>query len=372
MTRTIPGAFAASSGSKLLGPLALVLILAFGVPARATQNPAATKTPVPSQKPTQVRGPQDVGLDELAGMVVDADGKPLEGVEVDAWTWYPGNETRTDAKGWFRLKGLGKDRKIEVSVRKENFTPQLFVSQPTGGTDWVIVLGNKTYFEGTVSSQGGKPVADTLIRANQGPKRGEGVVITEIWTEARTDSAGHYRMYAQADVYDIQVRVPGVGTARLQATSLEPNEAKQLDAIKPRAAEREFFFAPKTVDSVTGKPVAGVRLWHWQHKGVDARSDENGLVTVADMLPGAFNFMVECKDYARWWSEQCSTQWSRRLVEPARDGGLGWQRNFDHLDFELRPGMETVTITLEPGVKIAVVLDPRRVNWSPAPRWRRP
>ena len=110
--------------------------------------------------------------DELAGVVVDSDGKPIEGAEVDAWTWYPGHEAKTDAKGFFRIGKLEKNRKIEVVVRKPGYTPQLFVSQPAGAPGWVIVLGNKTYFEGRVTVPDGKPVANALIRANNGPKRG--------------------------------------------------------------------------------------------------------------------------------------------------------------------------------------------------------
>src|SRR5579871_4256446 len=45
--------------------------------------------------------PQDVGANEIAGVVVDAHGKPLADVLVDAWTWYPGDETRTNADGVF-------------------------------------------------------------------------------------------------------------------------------------------------------------------------------------------------------------------------------------------------------------------------------
>ena len=84
-------------------------------------------------------------------------GKPIEGVEVDAWTWYPGNETKTDARGSFRIRGLDKDRKVEVIFRKPGYTPQLFLTQPTGQPGWVVVLGNKTYFEGRVTDPEGKP-----------------------------------------------------------------------------------------------------------------------------------------------------------------------------------------------------------------------
>ena len=85
-----------------------------------------------------------------------AHGRPLEGVEFDAWTWYPGNETHTDARGRFRLKKLNKtnrDRKIEVRFSKPGYTPQLFLKQPTGVPNWTVVLDNKTFFEGTVTAR---------------------------------------------------------------------------------------------------------------------------------------------------------------------------------------------------------------------------
>ena len=99
-------------------------------------------------------------------------------------------------------------------------------------------------------------------------------MITEIWTEATTDDDGRYRMYAQADVYDIQVRVPGVGVARLPDTSLGADEAKRLDI----RLEPGVTFRAKVVDSLTGEPVPGVRLWHWQHPGIEGRSDDDGVV----------------------------------------------------------------------------------------------
>ena len=361
MECTTPSAAAAPKAPGILVTFVFMFALGFvELSLRAAQIPpkqdgVAAERLAAGQEAGAGRVPQNVGPDELAGMVVDAQGKPLEGVEVDAWTWYPGNETRTDAQGWFRLRGLGKNAKIEVKFRKQDYTPQLFVTQPTGRPDWVVVLGNTTFFEGKVMSPGGEPVANALIRANQGPKRAEGVMISEIWTEARTDSEGRYRMYAQADAYDIQVRVPGVGAARLERTTIATDEAKRLDiALGPGV-----IFRAKTVDSVTGKPVSGVRLWHWQHKDVEGKSGEDGLVTIADMLPGPFSLMVECHDYARWWSEQASSEWARRQILPGRNGGPGWQRNFDNLDFDLSPGMKTVTITLEPAVKInGQVLDP--------------
>ncbi len=299
-----------------------------------------------------LQGPTEVAPGELAGVVVDADGKPIEGAEVDAWSWYPGNEAKSDAKGFFRVKGLDKGSRVEVIVSKAGYAPQLFLTQPTGAPNWVVVLGNKTYFEGRVTGPEGKPVAGALLRANRGPKQADGVQITSIWTEATTDDDGRYRMYAQADVYDIQARIPGVGVARLPETLLEADEAKHLDIrLDPGVA-----FRAKVVDSLTGEPVPGVRLWHWQHKGIEGRSGKDGVVEIAGMMPGRFDFQVDIDGYTRWWSEEALSEWSRRQIDESRGR---WQRNFDQLDFDLKVGMKPVTIIVERGVTVSGrVLDP--------------
>ncbi len=203
-----------------IGQIARLLIrLRDGTEHEAAAVPAADgsvaiKLAALQQKLPNVHGPRDVAPQDLAGIVVNKTGEPLGGVDVDAWTWYPGNETRTDARGWFRLLNLGKDGKVEIVFRKPGYTPRLFLAQPTGPKDWVIVLGDTTYFEGRVTGPNGKPIVNALIRANRGPKRPQpGYMITEIWTATKSRREGLYRLYAEADAYDIQVRVPGVGGA---------------------------------------------------------------------------------------------------------------------------------------------------------------
>ena len=52
-----------------------------------TKDGAVTlKLPVAVEPPGGVDGPRDVAHGELAGRVVDADGKPIEGAEVDVWS----------------------------------------------------------------------------------------------------------------------------------------------------------------------------------------------------------------------------------------------------------------------------------------------
>ena len=289
---------------------------------------------------------------EFEGRVVDEAGKPIEGVLADAWTWYSGNEVYTDANGSFRLTNFKDDKFIEVRFSKENYSPLLIVRQQTGVRSAIIVLNDKTYFEGMVKGANGLPVADALIRPDQGPKQAVGVMITSIWTETKSGADGRYRLYVQPDKYDIQVKADRFGVARLQNIVIDPNRGKPLDITLNQGA----VFRAEIVDSVSDKPVAGVRLWNWQHKDIEGRSDANGAVVIEGMLPGKFEFMVDAPGYARWWSEQCLSEWNRFMIDDTKSG---WQRNFDNLDFDIKEGMEPVVIIIEKAVHIrGRIVDP--------------
>lgn len=317
-----------------------------------TDGAVTLKLPVDVEAPGGVSGPREAARGELAGRVVDAQGKPIEGAEADAWTFFPGNEAKTDKEGFFRLTGLdksGPDPKLEVVIRKAGYTPQFFLAQPTGRPGWVIVLRNKTYFEGRVVGPDGKPVAGARVRANCGPKLSAG----QVWNEATTGDDGRYRMYAQADVYDIQVRAPGVGVARLPERVLGFDEAKALDI----RLEPGLIFRATLVDSLSGKPVPGVRLRAvGNDPGIEGRSGPDGGLVIHDMMPGRIEFQVEAPEYGRWWSDDALTVSNRRT-----GGGMesGWRRNFDYLDFEVTSGMQQVTITLERAAMVTGrVVDP--------------
>lgn len=296
------------------------------------------------------KGPDKVAPDELAGIVIDEQGKPLEGVEVDAWEWAPGNETRTNREGHFRLGKFEKGEEIQVRFRKDGFAPRRFFRQPAGEPDWVIVMDDSTYLEGVVRGPGGKPVEGALVRGDSGRKELAGGIMTECWTETKSGKDGRYRLHLEPGAYDLQVRVPGTGVTR-QPASIDARETKSLDID----LKRGINFVALAVDSQTGKPLQGVALSHWQHPGVDGRSNAEGRIEIADMFPGPFSFQVKADGYARWWSNDCVSERSR-FQKAFRHG---FQRNFDDLDFSLESGMKAVTITLEHGVKVrGQVLDP--------------
>jgi beta-lactamase regulating signal transducer with metallopeptidase domain len=307
---------------------------------------------VPTLLEAKVDEIKDVAVGELAGTVVDYNGAPLDGVTVNVGYAHKGHETETDAKGQFRLKGFERDEKVEVILSKPGFSPETFMQQPTGVPGWVVALGSKTYFEGTVRGPGGQPAAGASLRANQGPKRGSGFQRSELWTETKTDEQGRYRLYVQPDAYELAVEASGVGVARFDKRPIGYGRVEELNVdLTPGITLRI-----KCVDAASGNPVPGVRLSHWQDKKLNARSAADGTIVIGDLMPGRFEFNVEAKGYARWWSDTALTEWNRKSHG---DPEFNWQRNFDDLDFRLSPAMAPVTIALEKAVRIrGKVVDP--------------
>ncbi len=180
------------------------------------------KVRLPTIVDTGFKGPDNIQPGELAGVVVDEKGQPLEGVHVHVWDWsdVPENQAHTGKDGVFRIRDLGRNQKVQVRFRKPGFSPVMFVQQPTGVKGLVVAMDSKTYFEGTVYGPDEKPAANAIVRADQGPKIADGVMITHVWTDAKADAAGRYRLYVEPDGYEFQVKAPGVGVARLTKTPI--------------------------------------------------------------------------------------------------------------------------------------------------------
>ena len=307
------------------------------------------------QRPVRIeaKGPADVAPDELAGVVVDPDGKPIEGVEVRAWYWVPGHTTHTDKAGAFRLGKLDKNEAEVARFQKEGYADLVTADNTTGKPGWVVTMSGSTAFEGTVTTPDGNPAAGALVRGNNGPNRLPSIYLPEIWTEVRSDAQGHYKLRVQPDAYEVVVRAPGVGVARLPGTVISADETKHLDIkLQPGVT-----FRANVVDADSGKPVAGLHLASWNQPGIEGRSDKDGLLTISDLMPGAFEFRkVDCPGYAQWWSEDGEEGVNRRRFDP---GYGGWQRNYGELSFKMKPGMGLVTISVERAVTIhGRVLDP--------------
>jgi thiol-disulfide isomerase/thioredoxin len=349
---------------RVCGGLLLCSVTAL---AQEKQPPTAPSPASPSSKKAVTAGntgpaarelkrPQDVAPNEIAGVVVDSQGKPLSDVLVDAWTWYPGDETKTDANGVFRLKpGSSDDQYVEIRFSKPGYSPHYIPQQPRGQKDFVVILGNKTLLEGFVQSPGGKPVPGATIKGEQAAYHGNGFIYDGLTTSTTTDAQGHYRLYLFPSTYEVQVAVDGVGSARVSGISVLPDKSQNLNIdLKPGVR-----FEAKVIDVDTRQPVAGLVLFNWRDTKVRGLSDARGAIVIDGMLPGKYEFNVghgqpkklrgmtyyDHGELGRWWSAQAVNEWERKSIEPT-----GWQRNFDGLTFDLSVGMKPVTIEVEKGV----------------------
>ncbi len=311
---------------------------------------------LPTFVKTFVPGLQDVKPNDLEGLVVDEDQRPLEGVHVHAWDWVdkPENQVVTGKDGRFKIVDCANVGRVEVRFRKTGYSPVVLVQQKTGVRNLIVALDSKTYFEGLVVRQDGRPAAHAKILANQGPKQvGPGYKINSLWTDTTTDDNGRYRLHVYPDEFEFLVRAPGVGATRVTKISIFHGESRKLNfKLEPAIQLRAL-----TVDSRSGQPVPGVRLHNWEQKDFDGRSNAEGRLLIDDMMPGAMDFHVEAEGYARWWSPEAIRPWGR--FEPEAGRPWNWQSNFDSLEFDARANMQPVTITLEKGVRLTGrVLDP--------------
>lgn len=306
----------------------------------------------------------EIKADELLGVVVDEDGKPLADVLIDAWSWHPGNETRSDAQGRFRLKFDDARSKIELRVVKDGYSPLYQPLQPLGVRNFKIVLGQKTYIEGVVRDSSGAPVPNIEVRGEQGPQQADGVMIGAVMTATQTDDKGRYRLFVHPDTYQLSVRTESGQVARLNDIAVLRDEAKQQDIELQRGVRLQVL----VINSVTQQPAADFVLWHFMHPDVIGRSDADGKMIIDGMLPGTFEFMVGegesqklgpfsgylPRSLSRWWSPQAKQSWEQEDIKPGE-----FQRNLDGLSFELATDMPLVTVFVEPGVTFrGQVLDP--------------
>lgn len=357
-----------------LSPRSLgVTVTMFAILAMLVSMPTLSAVATLAPQPGQIVTAQDsidltsIASNELAGTVVDEEGNPLAGVSVDVWSWYPGNETTTDAEGRFRLSFAQRDRldqKVEVCFRKAGYSPYYNAQQELGKKDFKVVLNKQTFIEGIVRDAAGKPAANVEIRGEHGPHQADGVMIGFVVESTKTDADGRYRLHVHPDSYRILARSDDGQVARVDNLRVASNEAKELNIdLKPGVR-----FVAKILDSVTKQPFEGIVLWHFMHPGTIGTSDANGELVINGMFPGEFEFNVGegepqqigpftgylPRTISRWWSPAAKHPYEREAILAGQ-----FQRNLDDLTFDLDVNMEVITIFVERGATFkGRVIDP--------------
>ncbi len=305
-------------------------------------------------------GVTNVEKGELAGVVIDVNNKPVAGAKVDVWHWHPGNETTTNEQGVFRLKGFEEGDKLEVLISKPGFSPRLYLSRVTGRKDWAIILRNQTYVEGVVVGPDKVPVPGATVRAKCGPFELDGGVVDEIPFETTSAADGTFRLHLFPNIYDIEASATMRGVARHAKLKVAANQATN----QPIELQAGIRFEALVVDSESGKPVEGFRLFRWSPPFLSAQSGPDGKLVLNELFPGTMEFNCgggEKMDaggvvyfghgnFGRWWSPDAKHPHQKFFIDQTREG---WQRNFDDLTFELAMGMDPVKIVVEQGVTVS-------------------
>lgn len=303
-----------------------------------------------------------VAKDEVAGVVIDEEGNPLADVAVDAFTWFPGHETTTDAEGRFRIRRIPYDEEVQIEFKKPGYSPSLFMNEKPGVADWTIVLTQGTWLEGVVRDPQGKPSPGALVRAVRKHYSQWGHAVGEVWTDTVADEQGKYRLDLEPSEYDVQCRVPELGAVRHEKITLKRKQQRTLDLD----LKQGVTFRATVRDSESGEPVEGITLWNWLQPGIECTSNAAGVMILEHMMKGPFQFNVTSVDsdrfksevagkYARWWSAEAMHA-HERMESPEQDK---FQRNLDSLTFDLQGDVLEVEIFVEPATTIAGrVVDP--------------
>ncbi|MCA9042542.1 MAG: carboxypeptidase regulatory-like domain-containing protein, partial [Planctomycetaceae bacterium] len=198
----------------------------------------------------------------LSGRVVNAEGRPLSGVLVDACTWCKGTETYTDESGGFLLTGFEVGSKVQVQFSHTKYASHLVESQPVDRQNWEVALNTDSSLSGKVLSPDGKPVPGAkvnVVRVSFSPMFNENVEVVET---VETDETGSYKLLLEPARYELRVRVPEVGGYRLQGLIIREQENRTFDIKLAKQAR----FQARLIDVITEKPVPGVRLESQQLK----------------------------------------------------------------------------------------------------------
>lgn len=303
--------------------------------------------------------PENIKVNEFAGVIVDEEGNPLAGATVDLFPAFTGHETKTDQQGMFRFP-LGfpsKGNTTEVRFSKDGYSPFYCRKQKLDSPNLCVILNRKTYLEGRVVDANNEPVPNAAVVAAHPYHWNADYPNFNRETATKSDKNGNYRLYLHPETYTVAAITESSGVERVQGIEVKLNEAQTLDIQLNDGVK----FRAKVLDLETKEPVAGLTLYHRTNSASRGVSDADGLIEIPNSLPGDEELQIgfgtpklthgyfKCptEPFGKWRSPDAKKPWHRDLTTEV--GIL----------FDLEPEMEPVTIYVQTGVFISgKVIDP--------------
>jgi protocatechuate 3,4-dioxygenase beta subunit len=260
----------------------------------------------------------------IAGTVVDSDGTPIGGAEVEAAVNRPRGGMRieigrpappsrnlSDAEGKFRLGPLDPAKSYTVKVRSEGFAP---AEQPISGLEPYATRGGVTVtmsrgqtVNGVVVDPSGNAIRDASIEIRPGAAgRGQMMQFMEAGAASTafagtTDAEGRFAVRGlPAGTFDLEAKRSGFAKRIVPAIEIQPDQpAVDVGEITLQPGET----VQGRVTDRAGAPVEGVEVQVAEAGGgmmmmvmgdgpgpkqaePDAITDPSGWFTVVDLAPG--------------------------------------------------------------------------------------
>jgi protocatechuate 3,4-dioxygenase beta subunit len=204
----------------------------------------------------------------FAGVVVNADGKPVKGATVQNYNFdnpFAGKVV-SDTDGKFTLKNLPPDDAIAPRVRLGTAVnvPQTFeLSKTTGPEKIEISEANAAGLKGRVTDGVGKPIAGakvSLVHGIQGVGRHAQYGTSRQVETNTTDADGRYAFagYWPKDRYGVQVKAAGYADGEAKDVFGDAGQVREFPVIKLTRANLTVTGAVVGPD---GKPVAGAEVF---------------------------------------------------------------------------------------------------------------
>lgn len=309
----------------------------------------------------------DVKADEIAGRVLTPEGTPIPGIPIvfqHGW-WQEGKPPIvTDDHGVFRVPDTKEKYFTFVRIVADGFAP-VFLTDVPKGSGFKVTLQKNTRLAGTIGGENPGQVKIVLEKEKATTRERMGYKVRGIQHRAETDEHG---------VYDFPVEP---GTYRFSLMSADGRFARGEISIPtgrtvsiPTSLQRGHGVTLQLIDCKRGTPVSGIKvrileqgedLNYRERPGSIKTSDEQGLLTWTNLMPGKTQFDAQYQDYSfgptfpqdpysRWWREEEPVEWRRidyaKSLPQTRDG-------IEDIYVDVTEGMKPVRVLMERGVKVS-------------------